>query len=96
MRTLALALALIASPSVFAQVTKWERVDKTLEALLNEGWRIESYNFRLEQNTGNGRPTHTFVLTNASKYVLCDVFLSSVQSGGRLSSVRVSTCLAIN
>jgi hypothetical protein len=88
MRTLALALALIASPSVFAQVTKWERVDKTLEALLNEGWRIESYNSRLEQNMGNGRQTHTFVLTHASKYVLCDVIL---YTGG-----RGSTCFAIN
>ncbi len=91
MRTLAFALALIVAPSVFAQATKWERVDKTLEALLNEGWRIESYNSRLEQNTQNGRQTHTFVLTHASKYVLCDVFLDQ-----NTPRARVSTCFAIN
>lgn len=96
MRTLALAIALIVSPSVFAQVTKWERVDKTLEALLNEGWRIESYNAWLQQNPQSVRQTHTFVLTHASKYVLCDVFLGNVSSGGRVSSGRVSTCFAIN
>ena len=91
MRTLALALALIVSPSVFSQVTKWERVDKTLETLLNEGWRIESYNSRLEQNAGTGRQAHTFVLTHASKYVLCDVFLNQVPP-----FARVSSCFAIN
>jgi hypothetical protein len=90
MRTLAFALAVIVAPSVFSQTTKWERVDKTLEALLNEGWRIESYNSRLEQNAGNGRQTHTFVLTHASKYVLCDVFLDQTLRA------RVSTCFAIN
>ena len=88
MRTLALAFALIVSPSVFAQATKWERVDKALEALLNEGWRIESYNPR---NEPNGSLTHTFVLTHASKYVLCDVFLNQGPTGGRFSR-----CVAIN
>jgi hypothetical protein len=83
MRTLAFALVLIVSPSVFAQTTKWERVDKTLEALLNEGWRIESYNPRLARNE---RRLHTFVLSHASKYVLCDVS----------PDTKYSSCFAIN
>ena len=88
MRMLAFAFALIISASVSAQATKWERVDKTLETLLNEGWRIENYNPRLEPN---GSLTHTFVLTHASKYVLCDVFRNQAPPGG-----RVSSCFAIN
>ena len=88
MRTLAFALVLIVSPTVFAQATKWERVDKTLEVLLNEGWRIESYNPRKEPN---GSLTQTFVLTRASKYVLCDVFLDQMSP-----PARFSRCFAIN
>lgn len=88
MRALAFSLALIVSPTVLAQTTKWERVDKTLEVLLNEGWRIESYNPRKERNDSL---THTFVLTQASKYVLCDVFLSQTTPPSRFSR-----CFAIN
>ena len=88
MRKLAFVLALIASPAVFAQVTKWERVDKSLEVLLNEGWRIDSYNPRKEQN---GSLTHTFVLTHASKSVLCDVYRAQSET-----PARFSRCFAIN
>jgi hypothetical protein len=89
MRTLVFALALIVSSTALAQATKWERVEKTLEVLLNEGWQIESYNPRKERNESL---THTFVLTQASKYVLCDVF----RDQSAPAPARFSRCYAIN
>ena len=60
-----LLVNLLQSPIAFAQErTQWAPIEKSLTALLNEGWRIVSY-------SSGDNVAFSFVLMRESKVVIC-------------------------
>lgn len=55
----------------YERVTDWVPIPKSMSELLNEGWKIVGFNDYQTEMFSDNITSHTFVLANGSKYVIC-------------------------
>lgn len=73
LRFVLLIAALVASDTVMAVEEPWHIVNKSITAMLNEGWEIQQY-----APPSNFKPAEIFVLAKEGRYVRCSVTTSVV------------------
>jgi hypothetical protein len=69
--------------------TRWSPLESSMEALLNEGWRITSSGIVRANYQSDSRNRFTFTLEKSSKFVIC-ILDDPVQNDA------VSACRALN
>lgn len=55
----------------YERVTDWVPVQKSMSELLNEGWKIISFNDYQTEMFSDNITSHAFVLANGNKYIIC-------------------------
>jgi len=94
LRILIAVAGLVASAAVIAAEEDWHTVNKSITAMLNEGWTIRHYSPR-----GSYGYEETFLLEKDGKYVRCRAHTSIVSTSRIFPDPHEhveSTCEALN
>lgn len=78
-----------ALPDPNSRATEWAPVDKSLTALLDEGWKIISFNDYQTEMFSQNVSAYTFILSNGGKYILCFIENPEINNAN-------SKCRALN
>lgn len=76
-------------PDANSRATEWAPVDKSLTTLLDEGWKIISFNNYQTEMFNDNVNSYTFILSNGGKYILCFIDNPEINNSN-------SKCRALN